>query len=42
MIKHWIEEVKDFIEANFRHYFWYFVVYIAGIITAGFFTFLEK
>jgi hypothetical protein len=42
MIKNWITTAKDYLRANFHSYFWYFAVFVAGIITAGLFTFLGK
>lgn len=42
MIKRWIIVAKDYIKANFHKYFWYFIAFIAGILVAGFCTFLDK
>lgn len=33
----WMTKVKDWMKANFKSYFWYFVVFLAGILVCGLF-----
>lgn len=42
MMKRLIVPPKDYLKANFHKYFWYLVVFIAGILVTGFLTFLGK
>lgn len=30
-----ISKIKDFVKANFKKYFWYFIVFLAGILLCG-------
>lgn len=35
--KTWMGKVKEWMKANFRSYFWYFVAFLAGILVGGLF-----
>jgi hypothetical protein len=35
--KTWMGKAGDWLKANFRSYFWYFVAFVAGIIVCGLF-----